>query len=56
MGRKGWRMGKAISAFLDMDKLLGKNFEDGLANLDAAVRSGGQNAAPAPQAAPTLAL
>jgi uncharacterized protein YndB with AHSA1/START domain len=32
-------MGKAISAFLDMDALLGKNFEEGLANLDTAVQT-----------------
>jgi hypothetical protein len=32
-------MGKAFSAFLDMDALLGKNFEEGLANLDAAVQT-----------------
>lgn len=32
-------MGKAISAFLDMDSLLGKDFEAGLANLDTAVQS-----------------
>jgi uncharacterized protein YndB with AHSA1/START domain len=37
-------MGKLISAFLDMDALLGKNFEEGLTNLDAAVRSGAQAA------------
>lgn len=46
-------MGKVISAFLDMDKLLGANFEEGLANLDAAVRPA---KAQAPQAAPALAL
>ncbi|MFP2908575.1 SRPBCC family protein [Pyxidicoccus sp. 3LFB2] len=51
-------MGKAISAFLDMDTLLGKNFEEGLANLDRVVQAGTQKAATdsAPQSAPALAL
>ncbi len=50
-------MGKVISAFFDMDALLGKNFEEGLANLDRAVRSGtqpGQGAGG--QATPALVL
>lgn len=52
-------MGKAISAFLDMDKLLGKDFEEGLANLDTAAQAETQKAgleARAPlQAVPVLA-
>jgi hypothetical protein len=51
-------MGKAISAFLDMDSLLGKDFEAGLANLDTAAQSETRKAgleARAPlQAVPTL--
>jgi hypothetical protein len=27
-------MGKAMSIFIDMDKMAGKDFEEGLANLD----------------------
>ncbi|WP_164007116.1 SRPBCC family protein [Pyxidicoccus trucidator] len=51
-------MGKAISAFMDMDALLGKNFEEGLANLNTAVQSGTEQPAQgsAARAAPALAL
>jgi uncharacterized protein YndB with AHSA1/START domain len=51
-------MGKAISAFLDMDALLGKNFEEGLANLDTAVQTEApklEARAPSLQAVPAVA-
>ena len=35
-------MGKAISAFVNMDALLGKDFEQGLANLDTVAQAGAQ--------------
>lgn len=39
MEGKNTFMGKAMSAFMSMDKLLGKDFEQGLANLDAAAQA-----------------
>lgn len=57
--RVSWRMegknslmGKAASAFMDMDALLGKDFEQGLAHLGQAARAraqaGATAAAPVP--------
>ncbi|WP_208721543.1 hypothetical protein [Corallococcus aberystwythensis] len=37
-------MGKALSLVENMDTMLGRDFEKGLANLDAAARSGTQSA------------
>jgi len=51
-------MGKAISAFLDMDALLGKDFAEGLANLDTAAQTEApklEARAPSLQAVPALA-
>ncbi len=39
MEGKNTMMGKAISLFLDMDRLIGKDFEKGLANLNAAAQT-----------------
>ncbi len=39
MEGKNSLMGKAISAFMDMDAMVGKDFEQGLANLDTVARA-----------------
>jgi Polyketide cyclase / dehydrase and lipid transport len=39
MEGKNTLMGKAISLFMDMDKMVGKDFEEGLANLNAAAEA-----------------
>jgi uncharacterized protein YndB with AHSA1/START domain len=50
-------LSKAISLFFDMDAMLGKDFEKGLANLDALARKGAPNAsAQAEAATPAPAL
>ncbi|RKH18839.1 polyketide cyclase [Corallococcus sp. CA047B] len=64
--RVSWRMegentlmGKAFSLVVNMDTMLGKDFEKGLVNLDAAARSGTQAASQSAQAGtatPTSAL
>jgi hypothetical protein len=38
-------MAKAVSAFMDMDAMIGKDFEQGLANLDAATKEAAPAAA-----------
>lgn len=54
-------MGKAFSLFMDMDAMIGKDFEEGLANLDRVVKARpapvapSAAEAPAPEAAPPAA-
>ena len=53
MEGKNTLMGKILSIFMDMDKMVGKDFEQGLANLDTVAQAEGErrkNAAENPQA------